>query len=135
MPAEIFIGEAPKRSRAVPPNQSALNRRAARSAAQKREASEPAEDQRVRARGGPANPERAAARQRQAENPRLYEDRQGNVKSRRAKTAVAKKGKASSPEAEITSSRPEDRYSVRRRLARNKSVGASRSRERVGVVA
>jgi len=27
VPAEIFIGEAPKRSRAVPPNQSALSRR------------------------------------------------------------------------------------------------------------
>ena len=141
----MFIGETPKRSRAVPPNQSALRRREARASAVKRTASEPAEDRRVRARGGPANPERAAARQRQAENPRLYEDRQGNVKSRRAKTAVAKmavaktavaktavakKGKASSPEAEITSSRPEDRYGVRRRApARNKSLGASRSRE------
>ena len=65
-----------------------------------------------------------------AENPRLYEDKSGNVKSRRAKT-VAKKGKASSPE---PSSRPEDRYGVRRR-ARGKSLGASRSRERVGLVA
>ena len=100
----------------------------------KREASAPAEDRRVRTRGGAANPERAAARQRMAENPRLYEDKSGNVKSRRAKTAktVAKKGKASSP-AE-PSSRPEDRYGVRRR-APGKSLGASRSRERVGLVA
>ena len=103
----------------------------------KRTASEPAEDQRVRARGGPANPERAAIRQRQADNPRLYQDRQGNVKSKRAKTTVAKtvakKGKAYEPE--VTSVRPEDRYGVRRRPARNKSVGASRARERAGVVA
>ena len=59
------------------------------------------------------------------------------MKSRRAKTTVAKtvakKGKAYEPE--VTSSRPEDRYGVRRRPARNKTVGASRSRERVGVVA
>ncbi len=69
-----------------------------------------------------------------AENPRLYEDKSGNVKSRRTKT-VAKKGKASSPDAE-PSSRPEDRYGVRRR-APGKSLGASasRSRERVGLVA
>ena len=135
VPAEVFIGEAPKWSRAVPPNQSALRRREARAVAVKRTASEPAEDQRVKTRGGPANPNRAAVRQ--ADNPRLYQDRQGNVKSRRAKTTVAKtvakKGKAYEPE--VTSSRPEDRYGVRRRPARNKSVGASRSRERVGVVA
>ena len=138
VPAEVFIGEAPKRSRAVPPNQSALMRRAARTAAIKREASAPAEDRRVRTRGGAANAERAAARQRMAENPRLYEDKSGNVKSRRAKTAkaVAKKGKASSPVE--PSSRPEDRYGVRRRApARGKSLGASasRSRERIGLVA
>ena len=36
VPAEVFIGEAPKRSRAVPPNQSALAQRAARTAAVKR---------------------------------------------------------------------------------------------------
>ena len=137
VPAEIFIGEAPKRSKAVPPNQSALMRRAARTAAVKREASALAEDRRVGARGGVANAERAAARQRLAENPRLYEDKAGNVKSRRAKTAktVEKKGKDS--EAEL-SSRPEDRYGVRRRApARGKSLGASasRSRERVGLVA
>ncbi len=111
----------------------------------KRTASEPAEDRRVRARGGPANPERAAARQRQAENPRLDEDRQGNVKAKRvAKTVGAKTAKADtatksaksasfSPEA---SERPEDRYGVRRRAPpRNKSLGAPRSRERVGLVA
>ena len=136
LPAEVFIGETPKRSRAVPPNQSALRRREARAVAVKRTASEPAEDQRVKTRGGPANPNRAAVRQ--ADNPRLYQDRQGNVKSRRAKTTVAKtvakKGKAYEPEI-VTSSRPEDRYGVRRRPARNKSVGASRSREPIGVVA
>ena len=136
LPAEVFIGETPKRSRAVPPNQSALRRREARAVAVKRTASEPAEDQRVRARGGPANPERAAVRQRQADNPRLYQDRQGNVKSRRAKTTVAKtvakKGKAYEPE---VSFRPEDRYGVRRRPARNKSAQASRSREPMGIMA
>ena len=47
VPAEIFIGETPKRSRAVPPNQDALTRRAARTAAVKWEASAPAEDDRV----------------------------------------------------------------------------------------
>ena len=133
MPAEVFIGEAPKRSRAAPPNQSALTRRAARTAAVKREASAPAEDRRVRARGGAANAERA--RQRLAANPRLYEDKQGNVKSRMAKTVGAKKSKAPSPEAEV-SVRPEDRYGVRRRApARGKSLRVSRSRERVGLVA
>ena len=134
VPAEVFIGEAPKRSRAVPPNQSALMRRAARTAAVKREASAPAEDRRVRARGGAANAERAAARQRLAANPRLYEDKAGNVKSRTAKT-VGKKSKAASPEAEV-SARPEDRYGVRRRAPpRAKSARVSRSRERVGLVA
>ena len=108
----------------------------------KRTASEPAEDRRVKARGGPANAERAAARQQVAKNPRLYEDKQGNVKAKRvaktvgAKTAsatTAAKKSAFSPEA---SARPEDKYGVRRRApARNKSLGASRSRERVGVVA
>ena len=136
MPAEVFIGETPKRSKAVPPNASALRRREARTVAVKRTASEPAEDRRVKTRGGPANPDRAAVRQRQADNPRLYQDKQGNVKSKRAKTTVAKttakKGKAYEPE---VSFRPEDRYGVRRRPARNKTVGASRSRERVGVVA
>ena len=69
VPAEIFIGETPKRSKAVPPNQSALRRREARAKSTKRTASEPAEDQRVKTRGGPANPDRAAVRQRQADNP------------------------------------------------------------------
>ena len=119
VPAEVFIGEAPKRSRAVPPNQSALRRREARASAVKRTASEPAEDRRVKARGGPANAERAALRQQVANNPRLYQDRQGNVKAKRvAKTVGAKTAKADtatksaksasfSPEA---SERPEDRY-------------------------
>ena len=97
--------------------------------------------------------------QQLAKNPRLYEDRQGNVKAKRpaknnAKTksvaeSVAKsvaKSVASrtsfSPEA---SSRPEDKYGVRRRppARRGKSLGAavsssaSRSRDsrRVGLAA
>ena len=143
MPAEVFIGEAPKRSRAVPPNQSALARRAARTAAVKREASAPAEDRRVRTRGGAANAERAAARQRMAENPRLYEDKQGNIKAKRpAKSAVGAKKSAKSasfsPERAAQGARPEDRYGVCRRApaARGKSLGAaaSRSRVRVGLV-
>ena len=70
--------------------------------------------------GGAANAERATAQQRMAKKPRLYEDKAGNVKSRRAKT-VEKKGKASSPEVKL-SSRPEDRYGVRRRApARGKT--------------
>ncbi len=103
----------------------------------KREASALAEDKRVRARGGAANAERAAARQWLAANPRLYEDRQGNVKARVAKTVGAKKSaKAFSPEAETVGARPEDRYGVRRRApARGKSLRVSRSRERVGLVA
>ena len=136
VPTEIFIGEAPKRSRAVPPNQSALSRRAARTAAVKREASAPAEDRRVRARGGPANAERAAMRQNLAANPRLYQDKQGNVKARVAKSVGAKtvgaKAKKSSSFSEAeASARPEDRYGVRRRApARGKSLGASASRSR-----
>ena len=139
MPAEIFIGEAPKRSKAVPPNQGALNRRAARTAAVKREASAPAEDGRVRARGGAANAERAAARQQLAKNPRLYEDRQGNIKAKRpAKSAVGakKSAKTFSPEAvEVVGARPEDRYGVRRRAPGKSRSSASRSRECVGLVA
>ena len=151
VPAEVFIGEAPKRSQPVrPPNQSALNRRAAaRAVAVKREASAPAEDRRMRARGGAANAERAAARQQLAKNPRLYEDRQGNVKAKRpaksvvvaksAKSAKSASRKSFSPEVEVVGARPEDRYGVRRRApARGKSLGASasRSRERrVGLVA
>ena len=138
VPAEIFIGETPKRSRAVPPNQDALTRRAARTAAVKRGASGPAEDDRVRPRGGAANVERATRRQRLAANPRMYEDGQGNVKARRpAKTAVAKKSKTFSPEvSRAASARPEDKYGVRQRApARNKGPRASRSRERAGLVA
>ena len=150
VPAEVFIGEAPKRSKAVPPNQSALMRRNARVAAVKRDASAPAEDRRVRTRGGAANAERVAVRQKMAENPRLYEDKSGNVKSRRtkpeaktvntdaktktdSKTAKSKKSKAFSPP---QSSRPEDRYGVRGRVQRSKTLGASasRSRERLGLV-
>ena len=64
VPAEIFIGDAaPKRARAVPPNQAALNRRAApRFAAEKRAASFAAEDRRAKPRGGAANAERAERR-------------------------------------------------------------------------
>jgi len=133
VPAEIFIGETPKRSRAVPPNQDALMRRAARTAAVKRGASGPAEDDRVRPRGGAANVERVTRRQRLS---RLYADRQVNVKARDAKTVGAKKSaKTFSPEAEV-GARPEDRYGVRQRApARNKGPRASRSRERAGLVA
>ncbi len=147
MPTEIFIGEAPKRSKAVPPNQSALNRRAARTAAVKREASAPAEDRRVRARGGAANAERAALRQQLAKNPRLYEDKQGNIKAKKrvAKTVGAKKSAKSAssflPEEEQgVGAQPEDSYGVRRQASaatRGKSLGASasssRSRERTAV--
>ena len=130
VPAEIFIGETPKRSRAVPPNQDALTRRAARTAAVKRGASGPAEDDRVRPRGGAANVERATRRQRLS---RLYADRRVNA----AKTVGAKKSKTFSPEvSRAVSTRPEDKYGVRRRApARNKGPRASRSRERVGLVA
>ena len=63
----------------------------------KREASAPAEDGRVRARGGAANAERAALRQQVAKNPRLYEDEQGNIKAKRpAKSAVGAKKSATS---------------------------------------
>ena len=78
-----------------------------------------------------------------AKNPQLYEDKQGNVKAKRvaksavgAKTATAKKSAKSASFSPEASARPEDKYGVRRRApARNKSLGASRSRERVGVVA
>ena len=138
VPAEVFIGEVPKRSKAVPPNASALRRQQARTAATKRTASVPAEDTRVRPRGGPANAERAAVRQKLADNGRLYEDKQGNIKSKRvAKTVGAKtskKGKGASSEFDIQTSRPEDKYGVRGRTQRAKSSNMSRSRERVGVV-
>ena len=99
----------------------------------------PAEDTRVRTRGGPANAERAAVRQKLADNGRLYEDKQGNIKSRRvAKTVGAKtskKGKGASYEPDVQMNRPEDRYGVRTRTQRAKSVNMSRSRERMGVAA
>ncbi len=136
MPAEVFIGEPLKRSKAVPPSASALRRQQARTAATKRPASVPAEDTRVRTRGGPANAESAAVRQKLADNGRLYEDKQGNIKSKRvAKTVGAKtskKGASNSPDVQLN--RPEDKYGVRARTQRAKSSRASRSRERVGVV-
>ena len=143
VPTEVFIGETPKRSKGVPPNQAQLMRRNKRAAAVKRDAAAPAEDRRVRARGGAANPERVAVREKMADNPRLYEDKSGNMKSRRTKpdaktvntdkTTKSKKGKGF---AEPQSSRPEDRYGVRARAPRSKTLGASasRSRERVGLV-
>ena len=99
---------------------------------------------RNRGGGGAANAERAALRQQLAKNPRLYEDKQGNIKAKRpAKSAHvgAKKSAKSasfSPERAAQGARPVDRYGVRRRAAaaRGKSLGASasRSRERVGLV-
>ena len=138
VPAEVFIGEVPKRSRAVPPNAAALRRQQARTAATKRPASAPAQDVRAKTRGGPADAERAAIRQKLADNSRLYEDKQGNIKSRRvAKTvgAKTKKGKDASNEPDVQSNRPKDRYGVRRRTQRAKSSIVSRSPMRTGVVA
>ena len=158
VPAEVFIGELPKRAKAVPPNAAALKRRQARAAATKRPASVPADDVRVRTRGGPADAERAAVRQKLADNERLYQDKQGNIKSRRvaktasnsaksvnisaktvnnaaktvnrtAKTVGAKTKQNASPP--MRSNRPEDKYGVRR--TRAKSV-TSRSRERIATV-
>ena len=70
---------------------------------------------------------------------KVYEDKQGNVKSRRvAKTVGAKtskkgtKGASFSPD--VQTSRPEDKYGVRARTHRAKSSRASRSREPIGVV-
>ena len=98
MPAEVFIGDQPKRARGVPPNAAQLKRRQARVAATKRQAFEPADDVRVRTRGGPADADRVAVRQKLADNVRLYEDKQGNIKSKRvAKTVTAKKGKDTEP--------------------------------------
>ena len=95
----------------------------------------PAEDVRVRTRGGPANANRAAVRQKLADNERLYEDRQGNIKSRRvAKTVGAKTKKGKDTSYEPQSNRPEDRYGVRRRIQRAKNLSLSRSREPVGVL-
>ena len=126
VPAEIFIGEVPKRSKAVPPNQNALNRRTTRTAAVKREASKPAEDARVRPRGGPANAERAVLRQRLG---RLYADR---TRADKPRSTDVKKSKTYSPEiSRAASARPEDKYGVRRRAwARTKDPRPSRSRER-----
>ena len=133
VPAEIFIGEKPKRSRAVPPNQAALMQRAAtRTVATKRNAPSAAEDERDRQRGGAANPERAARRQRLS---RLYADRTNEIpkKSKTASPEVhAKKSKSSSLE---VSARPEDKYGVRRRVqAQRKHQRASQSRDRALVV-
>ena len=153
VPAEVFIGEQPKRARAVPPNAAQLKRRQARAAATKRPASVPADDARMRTRGGPADAQRAAVRQKLADNSRLYEDKQGNIKSKRvAKTVTTKKSKDTEPEKpsrvaksvttkkgkdlsyERESNRPEDRYGVRRRTQRAKNLSVSRSREPVGVL-
>ncbi len=138
VPAEVFIGEVPNRSKAVPPNASALRRQQARTAATKRPASAPAQDVRAKTRGGPADAERAAIRQKLADNSRLYEDKQGNIKSRRVAKMVGakttKKGKGASYEPDVQMNRPEDRYGVRTRTQRAKSVRASRSRETAGVV-
>ncbi len=150
VPAEVFIGDAPKRPRG-PPNAAQLKRRQAREQATKRPASVPAQDVRVRMRGGPADAQRAAVKQKLADNAQLYEDKSGNIKSKRPRAAKAVdksssakaevktpqtvrsktygKSKQSGPE--IRSDRPEDRYGVRQRRA--KSV-ASRSREPLGLV-
>ncbi len=149
VPAEVFIGDRPKRAKG-PPNAAQLKRRNARTAATKRQASEPADDTRVKTRGGLADVG-AERRQKLAANDRLYEDASGNIKSRRV-VKVAAKPESSKPEAAKTKSktigakgrfskqsespdmsRPETRYGVRRA----KSVAmrsASRSRDRVGVV-
>ena len=94
-------------------------------------------------------------RQKLAQNERLYEDKQGNIKSKRvAKTVGTKKGKDTPYEPEKQSrvaktvgskkgkdtsyeppsNRPEDRYGVRRRTQRAKNLSLSRSREPVGVL-
>ncbi len=136
VPAEIFIGEAPKRSRAVPPIQDALMRRAARTAATKRGASGPAEDERAKQRGGAANVERAVRRQRLS---RLYADRTNPVakKSKTASPEVSRAKKSKTVSLEVSrGTRPEDKYGVRRRAwARTKDQRASRSRDRAGLVA
>ena len=134
VPAEVFIGETPKRSRAVPPNAAALRRQQARTAATKRPASAPAQDARAKTRGGPADAERAAVRQKLADNERLYQDKQGNIKSRRVAKTIGAKKTGKSYEPDVQSNRPEDRYGVRRRTQRAKSVNVSRSRERTGLV-
>ena len=82
-------------------------------------------------------------RQNLANNSRLYEDKQGNVKSRRvAKTVGAKTAKTNGKNSaksvsfspDVEASRAEDKYGVRGRAPRAKSSRASRSRQSVGVV-
>ena len=158
VPAEVFIGDKPKRPRG-PPNAAQLKRRQARVAATKRQASVPADDVRVRTRGGPADADRVAVRQKLADadrvavrqkladNARLYEDKNGNIKSKRvAKTAkgtdaeparVAKSNTSKSNTSkkgvsyEVSGNRPEDKYGVRRQCAKNLSVSRSREPQRV----
>ena len=148
VPAEVFIGDKPARARG-PPNAAQLKRRNARAAATKRMASEPAEDRRVKVRGGLADAG-AERRQKLAANTNLYEDKSGNIKSKRAKTvansSAAKttkskttgaKGRFSKQsEPDISLLRPEDRYGVRQRRAKSvtsRSASGSASRPR-GVV-
>ena len=156
VPASVFIGDKPARAR-PPPNAAQLKRRIAREAATKRVASEPAEDRRVRLRGGLADAG-AERRQKLASNTNLYEDKSGNIKSKRAKTVTAKaatvyqdkttnvKSKRaktaakSSKQSDIEPdmSRPENKYGVRRSRAqsvkpRDQSSRSSRS-SRVGIV-
>ena len=145
VPAEVFIGDKPARARG-PPNAARLKRRNARAAATKRMASEPAEDRRVKVRGGLADAG-AERRQKLAANTNLYEDKSGNIKSKRAKTvansSAAKtkttgaKGRFSKQsEPDISLLRPEDRYGVRQRRAKSvtsRSASGSASRPR-GVV-
>ena len=158
MPADILIGDKPRRARG-PPNAAQLKRRIARTSATKRQASEPADDTRVKARGGLAD-SAAERRQKLAANARLYEDASGNIKSRRvvktaasaAKSEAKSQAKSNSNSAKTTnrtsktvgaknkskqspdtkSNRPEDKYGVRRTYA--KSV-TSRSRDRMALVA
>ena len=143
VPAEVFIGDRPARARG-PPNAAQLKRRNARAAATKRMASEPAEDRRVKVRGGLADAG-AERRQKLANNTNLYEDKSGNIKSKRAKTVAnssaakttkSKGAKSKQSEPDVSSSRPEDRYGVRQRRAKSvtsRSVSGSASRPR-GVV-
>ena len=74
-------------------------------------------------------------RQKLADNGRLYEDKQGNIKSRRVAKMVGAKTNKKGASSDVQSSRPEDRYGVRRRTQRAKSSNVSRSRERMNVVA
>ena len=148
VPAEVFIGDKPARARG-PPNAAQLKRRNARAAATKRMASEPAEDRRVKVRGGLADAG-AERRQKLASNANLYEDKSGNIKSKRAKTVKAatvyedktvkskQKAAKSSRQSDLQydMSRPENRYGVRRAQSvkpRDQSSRSSRS-SRVGIV-